>query len=508
MRVAARRVMAWMAGISVLAFTAQGAGIRNLATNGTANASGQGVGSTADDAIDGNRDRAFDNGSVWHAVQTNDVWFQVDLGGEFYLDRVQIVPRDTTPHWTDFTITVRDAGDTVVFEQDFLPANNLDATWGTTALRGVRGQTVRIERTNATATINAAMAEFEVWGHEAEAWENLADKAIASGQAGGFGTTIDDIRDRNIDGDFGNPGYPVYHAASGTATAGKHVTLDVGSSVTVSHLNLFARSDADVRPRLRVELLDEFQVPVFTSTNDLAGDDFNAPRYDVTVVPPADTVARFARVTTLDDEYLCLAELEIMAAKRPFIQGADILIQPAPAILGTRRDDHSGQVGNGFSIPAASPGYTAHALGFWDDGLDGLAYAHKVGLWYSADGGGTATLLGSVTIPAGTQAPLYFNHRWVTLNPPVVLSATGANDRYLVGVSLSSGGGDNRIDTDLATGGWRFNPLLQEGSFFRQYETLAWPEFPDRGTVADKLHHAGNLSTAGLPPKGTVLILR
>ena len=54
-------------------------------------------------------------------------------------------------------------------------------------------------------------------------------------------------------------------------------------------------------------------------------------------------------------------------------------------------------------------------LGVFDDGGDGLANAHAIGIW-AADG----TLLASTTIPAGTIAPLVDGYRYMPITPVLI----------------------------------------------------------------------------------------
>lgn len=60
---------------------------------------------------------------------------------------------------------------------------------------------------------------------------------------------------------------------------------------------------------------------------------------------------------------------------------------------------------------------TVRGLGFFDEGANGLAAAAQVGLWTDA-----GALLGSVTVPTGTAAPMINNIRYQMLGTPVVLN--------------------------------------------------------------------------------------
>ncbi len=177
----------------------------NLAPGGTSTADSQGCGSVFQDGNDGNRDGNFGNGSVWHTTDFIGTHYdEVDLGSDYYLDRIQLFPRTGAgPHWTSFRIEVRDSSNAVVFNQSFLPAASANANWGTTAVRNVVGQTVRIE-TNGTP-MNTSHAEFEVWGQTRPIRANLALTGAVTGTQGGWGATTADAIDGDIDSHFYHP---------------------------------------------------------------------------------------------------------------------------------------------------------------------------------------------------------------------------------------------------------------------------------------------------------------
>jgi hypothetical protein len=94
-----------------------------------------------------------------------------------------------------------------------------------------------------------------------------------------------------------------------------------------------------------------------------------------------------------------------------------------------------------YASPGGTVGYefTANrslsviSLGVFDYGGDGLHGSHQVGLW---DSGGA--LLGSVTIPAATGAPLSGGYRWVSITAPLV-----AGNNYVLGAEYhADSGGD------------------------------------------------------------------
>ena len=74
---------------------------------------------------------------------------------------------------------------------------------------------------------------------------------------------------------------------------------------------------------------------------------------------------------------------------------------------------------NGMRYQVGSNPITITQLGYQDNGLDGLAVTHQVGVWDVT----TQNLLGSVTVQAGVASPLIGDWRYETLSTPIALSA-------------------------------------------------------------------------------------
>jgi autotransporter-associated beta strand protein len=94
----------------------------------------------------------------------------------------------------------------------------------------------------------------------------------------------------------------------------------------------------------------------------------------------------------------------------------------------------------GVRFTSASADKVINYLGVFDSDGDGLNISHKVGLYELTNG--VYTLQGSVTVPAGTAAPLFSGYRWAQLVPPLTLSNLASN-RYLVAADNTVGSGDN-----------------------------------------------------------------
>jgi len=95
----------------------------------------------------------------------------------------------------------------------------------------------------------------------------------------------------------------------------------------------------------------------------------------------------------------------------------------------------------GFSFTALQD-ISVEALGQWDQNLDGLLVAARVGLW-SSDG----TLLASVVVPSGTSAPLTGAFRYVSIAPVHLV----AGQKYVIGSAQPSGGAPVFLPAGLET---------------------------------------------------------
>jgi len=106
-------------------------------------------------------------------------------------------------------------------------------------------------------------------------------------------------------------------------------------------------------------------------------------------------------------------------------------------------------------------------LGAFDLGEDGLNESHQVGLWDSSN-----TLLGSVTVPAGTGATLIGEYRYVSLALPVALSA---NTTYWIGALFDNQGTTDDIGIQ---GSASVDPAIASANLQRRSITLNTFERP------------------------------
>jgi hypothetical protein len=106
---------------------------------------------------------------------------------------------------------------------------------------------------------------------------------------------------------------------------------------------------------------------------------------------------------------------------------------------GDPRNDFDGMVG--YDVQVGGTSQAVSALGVWDNGQNGLGSAHQVGLWNNV-----GTLLGSVTVPAGTGGTLVGEFRYVNLGSSILLTA---GQTYRLGVEIFADG-DTFRDIDFS----------------------------------------------------------
>ncbi len=134
-----------------------------------------------------------------------------------------------------------------------------------------------------------------------------------------------------------------------------------------------------------------------------------------------------------------------------FASGGSRTNQP-PSFTGTK-----GWAFLNFSSISSGNYMAVTQLGVFDNGGDGLANSHVIGIW-SADG----TLLASTTIPAGTVAPLVDGYRYMPIT--TVLIPPGAFPiaspyKVLVAAQYSAGDADDLVTPTGVFGGGYATPV-------------------------------------------------
>ncbi|MEX2170799.1 MAG: discoidin domain-containing protein [Pirellulales bacterium] len=381
----------------------------NRTPTGTAAASSFLGGNLPINAADGNRVTNV----IWHSANAPvpDIygvqhWYEVDLGTDVYLDRLQIFPRNQFQDTVkNFTLTVFDSDDNVVFSELFLPTLTTgDRAWGTNDIRNVHGSRVRIIRDPPHAQWDRAFtfAEFEVWGQNTPIAENLAlGKPVTSStpltNAGLTGPEL--ANDGYIGGHFWHESVFVTDGTTGPYTGpfgnGHFWQVELDEPSEINYVNVFARSDDfSQNGPIRISIIGADGSTVVTSADTTLGDmDFNFNRYDVTQVFAGNPTGKFVRIEALDTALrLALAEVEVFG--------------PAPVVEGL-----AGDFNDDGTVNAADYAVWRDHLGSTDpEALSGngdatpLVDAADYALWTAnfgaTSGAGGATSIQNVPEPA------------------------------------------------------------------------------------------------------------
>lgn len=103
------------------------------------------------------------------------------------------------------------------------------------------------------------------------------------------------------------------------------------------------------------------------------------------------------------------------------MSGNNMLFNPTGDLSSGTQNGHVGVAGGVF-LTSNTTWPSVNWLGYFDKDGDGLENSHEVALWIQGGpGGSSATPVASVTVPAGTAAPLLNGYRWVELPSTVGL---------------------------------------------------------------------------------------
>lgn len=127
----------------------------------------------------------------------------------------------------------------------------------------------------------------------------------------------------------------------------------------------------------------------------------------------------------------------------------------------------------GWIFTANAP-LTVTSLGVFDDGSDGLAISHSVGIFNET----TETLLGSTTVPAGTGGTLIDGFRYESVSP---FSLT-EGDSYVIVMTMPDENAD--LQTIEAASETTASQITYVNSAFDVGSTLAFPSPSENGSFA------------------------
>lgn len=268
------------------------------------------------DANDGNRNGTYSALSVFHsaAPETNPpTHWEVDLGANFRLDRVMIWPRTDAAQGSveNFKLVVRDNANAIVWQQNFLPTTGVNTVWGTSAMRGVLGRRVRIEKLDQAPNF-ITFAEFEVWGHAQDVPVNLAAGKPVNASAPGFSTRAANGNDGILDGHYALPGNPIYHSAA--LGVGQFWEVDLGQDRQLDYATIFNRTDGVTTNSVRLSVRNATGTEVYSTM--LADISRNVTvnggvQFDITHDFPGVLTGRYVRLETTLNQYLAFTEFEV-----------------------------------------------------------------------------------------------------------------------------------------------------------------------------------------------------
>jgi autotransporter-associated beta strand protein len=333
-------------------------GQSNLALGGTATSTNTDFGGTPNKGVDGNRDGNFGDGSVFYGnspsadMQDNNLnttyFYQVDLGADEYVNRVQFFPRTDAQQavFGNFNISIyADNGGVpgaVTYSQNFnsngahtdmgsyFGDDFSTALPGAAALGGANGRFVRITRLNNQYYLT--FAEMEVVGSATPLTHSLNNNialgkpvTLDPGDSAGFGSTNASGNDGDINGDFsapnqgttGNTGKPpVFHTNNHGTTNNVYWQVDLGADKKLSYANLFERMETQTTSEFEIEVFDHNMNLVDTKIVSSSSPQGMTPTFDHAIDLTGDT-GEFVRVTVgpdAGDSFLAFSELQVFAA--------------------------------------------------------------------------------------------------------------------------------------------------------------------------------------------------
>ena len=390
----------------------------NHALNGTATQStlGQPSGIAAN-AIDGNPDGFWPNGSMTHTANTTGSWWEVALTAAQVIDEIRLYNRsECCPlRLSNFRLTVF-LGITATFQQDFyttsgsVPIGDVEVV---PMIAPTVGDRVRVELLglNNNGDNVLSLAEVEVLQYGALPAVNIAPFGTASQSSTGSGGVPQRAIDGNRDGCWLNGS--VSHTANNGAL-GSWWELDLASRSTIDIIRLWNRADCCANR------LSNFRVSIFDgATLQWTQDGFTAGGFvpagmPWTGTPPA-IIGDRVRVELLGlngagTSILSLAECEVirldagLAVDTTTISAAtggtqtmsiDLgTLNPGAAYLvaGTASGTSPGLTLSGFMVPLVFDSWTAFTLA----NPNGGPYTNTLGI---ADFRGRATA--TLTVPPG-----------------------------------------------------------------------------------------------------------
>jgi hypothetical protein len=317
-------------------------GQSDLALNKSGSSTGADFGATFSMGVDGNRDGNFGDGSVFYEnAGTPPLFYQVDLGANEYVNRIQFLPRTDTSQsvFGNFNISIfPDDGTghpaaTASYSQNFNTSyfgpEFATALPGAATAGGANGRFVQITRLDNNFWLT--FAEMEVVGASTPLTHTLSNDialgkpvTLDAGDSAGFGSTNASGNDGDINGDFNAPSqgliltsaHPVFHTNNAWTTNNVYWQVDLGADTPLSYADLMARMGVNSTIEFEVEVYDHNMNLVDSLIVDNSDVNGLTPGYDH-AIDLTGVTGEFVRVTpgpAAGNSFLSFSELEVFAA--------------------------------------------------------------------------------------------------------------------------------------------------------------------------------------------------
>lgn len=164
-----------------------------------------------------------------------------------------------------------------------------------------------------------------------------------------------------------------------------------------------------------------------------------------------------------------------------------LYIDPTPTTIAYTADPLAAQYGQaannsglniGHNFTVTGDGIKIFSLGVFDYQANGLNASHTVTLFSRVGGNATAVDGGSITVPAGTEAPLGNGFRFATLPEPVTLPA---GDYSIIAYGMNGGSSSDGYAEQNASGFNSDDSLADSGYSPYEFVTSGSPAFPSGG---------------------------
>lgn len=217
-------------------------------------------------AIDGNTNGSYGASSTTHTNGNGSSW-QVDLGAARAVDQINLFNRSDCcgERLTDFTVSVLDGADAVVWSQSFPGTAGASQTFSPTA--GTIGNKVKVAFNSPTDPDALSLAEVQVIDLSTPAFANVALTGSASQFTEGYGGAASRAIDGNTYSFFG--GNSVTHT-NDTVTTGSPVFLEVALTQLhgINEVALFNRDDCCA------DRLSNFRLSIYNGATEVWGENY------------------------------------------------------------------------------------------------------------------------------------------------------------------------------------------------------------------------------------------